>query len=208
MKRPLFAVIAATTLLCGVSRADEKCGNECPGGPESCPDCPKDGANPFTPYSGSVQRDITDLELFGGVGEEKLSFRRLTTSRYKPAIPTPLGTGGSWRHSYYWNIVPNGTDPATGNEIIHVDYPDATEQDFHKTTSADLYLTGVSATQERIEQLSTDPNQYYLWFPDGRRVWFKKVVSGGTTTFQTQGLYDKYNNFRNIYFHKKSISNI
>lgn len=183
-------IVAAFTATSGYA---SQCGNDCNGGPEKCDTCKK-GANPFGPYSGSVQREIVDLELFGGIGEEKLSFSRLTTSRYTPAIPTPLGTGGSWRHSYYWNIVPNGTDPTTGNEIIHVDYPDATEQDFHKATNTDLYLTGVSATQERIEQLSSDPMQYYLWFPDGKHIWFKKIVNGSTTTFQTQGFYDKYNN--------------
>lgn len=193
MKGRLVTVVAAILAAANVSWAGQ-CGNDCKGGPEKCGDCKK-GANPFGPYSGSVEREITDLELFGGIGEEKLAFRRTSTSRYKPAIPTPLGTGGSWRHSYYWNIVPNGTDQTSGNEIIHIDYPDGTEYDFHKTTSSDLYLTAVSATEERIEQLSTDSSQYYLWFPDGKRIWFKKVINGNTTTFQVQGSYDKYNNF-------------
>ncbi len=180
------------------------CGFGGPGGggsPSPSPSCSppppsgQGGANKFNAYTGNVHREVPDLQIFNGVGEEKLAFKRVTTSRYKPAIPTPLGTGGSWRHSYYWNIVPNGTDPVTGTEIIHVDYPDGTEFDFHKETTTSLYLTGVSATQERIEQSSSDSNQYYLWFPDGKRISFRKQVNGGTTTFSTNGFYDKHNNF-------------
>jgi RHS repeat-associated protein len=194
MKKIIIVLGVATSMLCAATTFAGRCGNDCDGGPEACDPCKQTG-NPFSPYSGSVQREMTDLQLFGGIGEEKLAFKRITTSRYKPAIPTPLGTGGSWRHSYYWNIVPNGTDRASGNEIIHVDYPDGREQDFHKTTSTDLYLTGVSATHERIEQLSSDSNQYYLWFPDGKRISFRKVVVNNTPSFVVQGFYDRYSNF-------------
>jgi RHS repeat-associated protein len=197
MKKIMTIGFAALGILTCNSWA-QQCGNDCPGGPAKCNDCKTKsggGANPVAAYSGSVNREITDVEIFGGIGEEKLAFRRLTTSRYKPGIPTPLGTGGSWRHNYYWNIIPAGTDQTSGNEIIHIDYPDATEHDFHKETSTSIYLTAVSSTQERVEQLSTDPNQYYLWFPDGRRLAFYKVGSGASATFQQQGLYDRYNNF-------------
>ncbi len=145
--------------------------------------------------TGGVHRSITDLKLFGGIGDEKLSFVRTSISRYIGGIPMPFGSGGSWRHNYYWNIYPNGTDATTGNEIIHVDYPTGNENDFYKKSSSDLYLTTNSSIQERIEQLSTDPNQYYLWFIDGRRISFQKVTSGGSAIFQVQGYYDRYNNF-------------
>lgn len=192
MKKSQLSIVAALVAAAALPTwADQKCGNDCQGGPEKCGDC-KTGANPFAVYSGSVQREITDLEFFSGIGEDKLTFKRTTTSRYRPGIPTPFGAGGSWRHSYYWNIVPSGTD-ANGNEIIHIDYPDGKEYDFHKTTPSDLFLTAVSGTLERIEQTTSDANQYYLWFPDGHRLAFHKV-SGTSTTFTQQGVYDKYNN--------------
>lgn len=189
--KKLLLICAAISTLVPLGWA-ERCGNTCTGGPAKCGPCKK-GANPFSPFSGSVNRDIVDLQLFGGIGEEKLAFKRTTTSRYKPGIPTPLGTGGSWRHNYYWNIVTGGTDLGTNTEIIHIDYPDGAEQDFHKETTSSTYLTGVSATQERIEPLAN--NEYYLWFADGRHLYFRKLVTGSTTSFYPLGFYDKYNNF-------------
>lgn len=189
MKKLLAALLALIVSL--PTGYAQKCGNNCSGGPAKCGGCKTQGANPFTAYSGSVSREISDLELFAGIGEEKLAFKRTSTSRYKPGVPTPLGTGGSWRHNYYWNIIP-GTSTSTG-ETIHIDFPDGGEQDFKKEATTSLYLTAVSATQERIEQLASNTNQYYLWFADGRHLWFEKSVVNNVVSFIPLGMYDKHN---------------
>lgn len=197
-----FAVAILLALSITLRAGD--CGNQDPSGAAappkrspapSCPPGGQAGGTNFNMLTGGTHRTITDLKLFGGIGDEKLAFTRTSTSRYLGGIPTPLGSGGSWRHSYYWNIYPNGTDPTSGNEIIHVDYPAGNQNDFYKKSAIDLYLTSNSSIQDRIEQLSTDPNQYYLWFIDGKRISFRKVVNETTTIFQAQGFYDRYNNF-------------
>src|SRR5438477_9051868 len=132
---------AALILLAGSSIAfSDDCGNCDPtgaggggGSPTPAPSCPpagQSGGSTFNILTGGVHRSVTDLKLFGGFGEAKLAFERTTTSRYIGGIPTPLGSGGSWRHNYYWNIYPNGMDQTTGNEIIHVDYPNGNKNDF------------------------------------------------------------------------------
>ena len=185
LKRLILIVGVAALLVSKVS-AVVICGQPTPEGPTSPPSCPGDpcskngggsgggssggaascpskgGVNSFDAQTGNVWRQITDFQLFG-VGAERLAFWRLTTSRYEGALPTPLGTAGNWRHSYYWNIYYDGTN-SLGLESIHIDYPWGGGNSFDKKTPEDIYMTTASAVTERIEPPAASTNEYSLWF--------------------------------------------
>ena len=169
-----------------------------PSGPASPPKkCKTDttdtgGANLFKTSTGNVSREIMDLQLFAGTGEERLNFSRLTTSRYLGAIPTPLGSGGSWRHNYYWHAFAyQGTG---GSEIIEVNYPDGTWHTFWRKNPTDLFLTAGPSIEQRIDHTDGD-NYYTLTYPDGRRVVFSKPVGTSNVVLTIEGTYDRFNNY-------------
>ena len=197
-----FIIILAAFIQLSVKSASAlgPCGNpKTPSRPPNCQPCPspspdpactEGGTNHFDVFTGNVHRQITDIMVHDGVGEHQLKFQRTTTSRYLGALPTPLGTGGSWRHNYLWNIYYAGTN-SIGNEIISVDYPDGNNYQFDRKSPADLYLTGVSETEERVQQDSVDLNQYYLLFTDGSKLSIRKIA-GTPVKYQANGLYDRY----------------
>jgi RHS repeat-associated protein len=183
---------AYATTVCGNPQTPTR-GPKCSAcaSPSPDPSCTKDGTNNFDVYTGNVHRQITDIVGTGGVGEYPLKFERLMTSRYLGGIPTPLGTSGSWRHNYLWNITFKGLN-GIGNELISIDYPNGENWWFDRKSPADHYLTAVSQTQDRVEQSATDSNQYYLIFADdGGKLSFRKTNTS-PVTYQPQGLIDRY----------------
>jgi RHS repeat-associated protein len=189
----LICVLAATSYAtCGnpeTPTRKPKCG-PC-ASPSPDPGCAKDGTNNFDVYTGNVHRQVTDIVVNGGVGDYQLKFERTMTSRYLGAVSTPLGTSGSWRHSYLWNITYAGQN-SIGNEIINIDYPEGENWQFDRKVATDHYLTAVSQTEDRVEQSSSDPNQYYLIFgADGGKLSFRKI-STSPVTYQVQGLIDPH----------------
>ena len=208
----IVALIVVASLCQHTVHAQVVCGQPIPGNPPAPPPCVGDcctddptsgslsspfgsGVNVFTPQTGNVWRQIPDLAVYGGVGDIQLIFKRVTTSRYEGGIPTPLGTAGNWRHSFFWNIYWVGTN-SIGNEIINVDYPNGKSNRFDKKTANDLYLTSwSSAMHERVEPPAQGSSDYSLWFPDGQRMVFTKTGSGSSSTFAVKGLYDPYNQY-------------
>jgi RHS repeat-associated protein len=150
--------------------------------------------NAFNPFTGSVSREITDIDLPASIGEQPLHFERLTTSRYQGGIATPFGPSGNWRHNYLWSIRDGGLN-ASGEEIIVIDYPSGSSWEFSKPSAGASYLTALSRTQDRVEKIGTSPDRYSLWHADGSRMQFVKQAINNETHYLPEGEYDKYGLF-------------
>ncbi|MES2995703.1 MAG: RHS repeat-associated core domain-containing protein [Verrucomicrobiota bacterium] len=138
----ILAVIASLTLigsanhLMGDTPATQdgpsSCANKEDGGvtvPCGKPGCETDekkapkacGSDPIDGQSGDFQRNVTDLEVWGGVGGHALSFQRLCHTRT---------TGGKhWfgssndRHNYQWEMADAGVD-SQGRARVRIYYPE------------------------------------------------------------------------------------
>ena len=166
---------------------------------EDEPECDEEdgGGNRFRAYSGNVRRTINDLALADGVGTRKLAFKRTTTSRWIGGIPTPMGSGGNWRHSYYWHITEqldtNGLPVCkNGGPVLVVNSPNGVQKQFDLDSTNSLYFTARAKTKERILRSSADTNQYYLMRLDGTRHAFYRGTNG---VYVMQGFYDRRENF-------------
>ena len=71
----------------------------------------------FNIYTGSLHREVRDLEVWGGVGEHPLGLPRHYNSRAN-TTSTTFGNA-NWRHSYQWQMADNGAD-------LNIYYPDGT----------------------------------------------------------------------------------
>ena len=159
-------------------------------GKEPADPCSDVRGNPFWVYNGNVTRTVTDLELADGVGSDKLSFQRIAASRRWGDVVSEFGTGGNWRHSYFWKISQYYEN--TFGPVLTVDYPNGMQRDFWRNSSVSLYFQSSDSVKDQILMSGSNSNQYYLLKPDGNRVAFYRSSNG---QFQVQGLYDPYERF-------------
>jgi hypothetical protein len=133
MKKSSIRISALAAILCAglaQSPAWATCGNGDKDGPSPPPctptcekNCPASGSNIFDPYTGNVFREITDLQVWGGVGEHQLAFKRYAGSRYASASNWFFGNAhGLWRHSYQWEMADAGTN-GSGQARVNIYYP-------------------------------------------------------------------------------------
>ncbi|MGN6642856.1 MAG: hypothetical protein ACTHKU_07635, partial [Verrucomicrobiota bacterium] len=104
-----------------------------PGGPSSCPTA-QGGSNPFRAFGGNLNREVIDLEVFGGVGQHQLAFKRYYNSRLDLGS-RGLGDGAAWVHQYRWNMDDAGTNNSTGNPLLSVDFPSGENYVYEKLTT-------------------------------------------------------------------------
>lgn len=170
------------------------------GGNTGCPICgggPGGGpgvGNPFNPYSGSVGREVLDLQLAHAVGAQSFNLTRFFASRWDayPHIDfdMPLGSAGYWRHSWQWSILDFGTNE-NGQERIRIIYPSGRFGNFAKVTAASEHMTFLACTHERVLAEGTN---YYLMFLDGTRHYFTKWTNSNTKLFRMEATIDPHSN--------------
>ena len=187
--RQALAVVALLSLYPNQSSGQgQPCENT--KGKEPADPCSDTKGNPFWVYNGNVTRTVTDLELADGVGAEKLSFRRIAASRRWGDVVSDFGTGGNWRHSYFWKIsqyYENSFGP-----VLTIDYPNGMQRDFWKSSATSRYFNASDSVKDHVLQSGSDSNQFYLLKPDGNKVAIYRLGNG---QFQAQGLYDPYERF-------------
>jgi hypothetical protein len=66
------------------------------------------GVNLFKPYTANAYRRVHDLQIWGGVGQHPLTWRRNYTSRSVGGSKYYFGFQCNWRHSYQWEIADAG----------------------------------------------------------------------------------------------------
>ena len=216
-RRILFVLWTLTIALGSTVYAqtnDPNCGNppqppKPPAPPEEggCDDKNSAGANPFNPYSGVVQRQVTDLKSSVQVGEQSMDFTRSMVSRLDPAIKvdfdSPFGDAGNWRHSFQWDILYNTND--IGAEKIRIIYPDGRWGNFDFDDGNAAHMTFLASTQERVLKQGTN---YYLIFIDGTRHHFTRDDSGDTPVYQMQSTYDPYSNRTEYVYSSNLLSEV
>ena len=141
------------------------------------------GGNNFRAFTGNAQRTMLDLQVWGGVGEHPLAFRRIYNTRVSGGS-FRFGRNG-WRHGYEWDM---GYDWYGRLQII---YPDGTANIFADGGDGTYHSTAAVT-----DYLVHDGNLYDLKTPKGWTYRFAELQDENSATFyQMQGFWDSQQNF-------------
>jgi len=101
---------------------EQPCGNGNLGGTSAKPDEKKSSKDPFDAYTGNDFRDVSDLTVWGSVGDKELEFKRYSISRFNGSSIQKFGQGSQWRHNFQFEVGDNGVD-FLGRKRIKIFYP-------------------------------------------------------------------------------------
>jgi RHS repeat-associated protein len=187
----LAALLSATALLSPIeSRADTKpiCGNTHSNTPPCPPDkcCPKsapsDGVNIFNTYNSNVTRSVTDLVVWGSVGDNPLAFTRFASSRLVSDVKW-FGQSQNWRHSYQYDLV------KLSDGRLRLYYPDGNVETYSGFDGTWWY--GSASNPDWLAQGGPD---LYLYRADGSFLHFVQQTSGSTITYTLTDMADAHSN--------------
>jgi RHS repeat-associated protein len=166
--------------LCVPARATAPgCGNS---SPPTNPTCPQAGSNPINVRSGNVARTITDLKVWGSVGDIPFEFKRYGMSRLNSGLKW-FGDGHIWRHNYQWELT------TSGSNVRVIYYPDGEVQRF--TYSGGAWV-GIASCPDLLTQSGSD---YTLTQADGSRYHFRQFTNAsGAAYFQMLDITDASGN--------------
>jgi len=179
----LVAVQLLLLVSCGVVQASnplQPCGNgQKLTGKGKNPSNPDKG-DPLTVYCGNEYREITDLQVWGGVGDHQLTWERWGNSRFVGG-PAYFGTGHSWRHSYQWDMATAGTS-GTGLPQMEIIYPDGSDIIFIRDSAT--ATTWHAATNYGINDvLSSSGSDFYLQKQNGWVYHFQAHTDGSGNVY-------------------------
>ncbi len=192
MARPLSSarlVLLLALTACGApqwasaqqSGTPTPCGNPTPPTPPCDCDPGSEGANPVNVNSGDVQREIRDLEVFGGVGEHQLNWTRYGHSRLADGVRW-FGDGHLWRHSYQYEMVSVGYN-------LQFTYPDGMVHTY--VAGNGVWVAG----NNNPDLLTQSGNNFFLKRADGFAYQFVKLTNGsGQVSYQLQSFADSIGN--------------
>jgi RHS repeat-associated protein len=188
-----FSIALLAAFIPLAAEADVRCGN---GDDEDdcttiCGKVVCDG-DPINTRRGSVSRVIDDLTVAGGFGSYPLRWSRRMGSRYQSGLVTPLGEGGSWRHSYFYDLFSfthsNGTTSYTLN------LPNGSEYVFKQdSSSTDPYMRTTAGSGLRLQQSPAGGTTFYFWQLDGGRVKFELLNVNSGQAYRATQVIDPYN---------------
>ncbi len=137
------------------------------------------GCNNIRADSGNYRREVLDLEVWGGVGEQPLVWKRYFNSR-PGGLAEFFGGAASWRHSYHWSV-------SGDTNSLRIYYPDGTRNDF--TMGANGYMEAAAAIPDKV-LISGD--ELVLLRQNG---WRYRVVNDTNFGYLVVGLWDSQENY-------------
>ena len=147
----------------------------CP--PDECSsdaDCPDgevcEGENRFSVINGNASRAVTDLIVHGAALGE-FTWRRIHNTYPRPGA-APFGVGGSWRHSWQYDLVERPGSAVNGPGLALL-YPSGIWSEFESAAGG-----GWTATGQRQEKLTTTPDGIDVTTIDGIILHFVHQSSG------------------------------
>lgn len=168
--------IAPTSLYAG------HCGNDHPDGTSFRPPCwPKCGTNLFTPYTGNVHREIWDLQIWGGVGDMPLIWKRYYNSR---------DGWGIWNHAFDYFMSDRGVN-SQGQAMMNITFPEGGDNFFTQSTADPNLWLPVAGVDKRLFQ---DGDNFFLQRADGYRYRFEKLNARWGIIYQLQDFRDPFQN--------------
>lgn len=136
------------------------------------------GGIAFEPYTANATRTIVDLTVSSAIGSYPLQWSRTMNSRQTEGPSYAFGQGGSWQHSYGWDIdweteqkrLFNST-PRPKSYIVY--YPDGRRVDFQRRASlpTDSLWRGPAGVTDRFQPV-VGTGSCYLFLSDGGKVEF------------------------------------
>ena len=96
-------------------------------------------AGSFDPHTANATRTIVDLTVPGAIGAYPLQWSRTMNSRHTVGPSYSFGSGGSWQHSYGWDIDwASRAKYSPRPQVYIVYYPDGRRVDFEPRTSSPI----------------------------------------------------------------------
>lgn len=146
-------------------------GDSCPLGSSSGSDYWSEGVNPFRVVDGDVTRKVTDLAVNGAAKGQ------LTWAREHHTVPRDgahyFGVGGSWRHSWQYDLVVLPTTTAEPPAMA-LGYPSGAQRIFRKAAN------GTWAPSERFSEKIVVTNEgFEITTPKGEKLRFVENTTPG-----------------------------
>ena len=130
---------------------------------------------------------MTDIALFGGVGEHRLAFTRYTNSRFAGTMQL-LGSGSSVRHSYQWDMA-DYSAASSGAAQVNIVYPDGNNYIFTQVSA-----TQWNSTHTCEDVLYQSGTNFTLQRKNGWRYNFATLTAGSAHFYQMQNFTDSAQN--------------
>jgi RHS repeat-associated protein len=146
------------------------------------------GSNPVKTYSGNVNREIMDLQIWGAVGEIPFVWERTGNSRAIGNAARFFGNAHSWTHSWQWKMTDKGTN-SSGQARMEVNYPDGQRVIFTQVSPAEWRPP--ASIGARIFQ---NGNNFVLQDSSGWRHRFEKILTASGHFYQMQDILDSQGN--------------
>jgi RHS repeat-associated protein len=186
--KSLYRILLISFIFCVISLAGwAQQGSPCPPcdnkerGPEKiCPSCGT-STNSFDPYTGNVNHDVKDLDVWGSVGEEPLTLMRYGNSR---SVVSP------WQLNFHYLLFDGGTNGA-GQPQLELYYPEGNRDVFAQYGPNPTWWLPIAGVGERIFQYG---NNFFLQLPNGYRYRFEKMVINGVTEYRLMDFKDQFQN--------------
>ena len=184
----------ALFLFCGAqahvnAQTAPACGNNSQGGTAPCPTCPAGNTqHAIHVYTGNERREIKDLEVWGSVGEEPLTWTRYYNSRFVNST-NHFGSNQTWRHGYEWEI--SVTSGSNGPASVSLYYPNGVYNRFTRVGTTNKFVSTPAVTDILF---LTDANTFTLQRADGFQYIFKYVLVGSSMIWQPSYFLDSQQN--------------
>jgi hypothetical protein len=155
------------------------------------------GCNLFDAYSGNAQRVVTDLQLFGSVGQAPLAFARYSNTRMSPqsVSQSRFGRESVWTHSYQW-FMRQAAD-SNGQAAVRIAFPDGGDYLFlQQTTDPTIWLPTANAGM----QIKQNGNFYDLLLSTGFVYTFEQRINttSGAGFYRLASFKDAIDNVYNF----------
>ena len=143
------------------------CGNGNLGGPEGTQTDEHNyqplTKDPINTYTGDEMREICDLQVWGSVGEQPMTFTRYAHTRFSSSNQKPFGIGHNWRHNYLWQLVYEGVNAKVQN-VFRVNYPNGDSIEFTQINSTQFVAPVGTADMLSLSAVTGD---FYLQRQNG-----------------------------------------
>jgi RHS repeat-associated protein len=161
-----------------------------------------DYGDPVIPYTGNEFKEIQDLQIWGAVGDEAMSWTRYANSRAVSGTNL-FGMGHYWRHGYQWELTEFGRDSQLRTQMRLV-YPDGTNAVF---TALEGGVWGSNGTL--TDRLVKRGDDFILLRQSGSEFRFSKTKVGTAELFQLRNFLDASGNTFSVeYSRGREISKV
>ncbi|MEO6729773.1 MAG: RHS repeat-associated core domain-containing protein [Ferruginibacter sp.] len=157
----------------------------------SCGRCILTGVNPFNAYTGNLHHEVRDLEVWGGVGEIPLVWRRYYNSRESQ---------GWWGFSFQYTMINDGNN-SLGQPLLTIWFPEGGGLTFAQSPTDPSRWLPTIGVEERLFQQG---NNFFFQMSNGHRLRFQRIGTGSSAFYLLQDIRDSYQNIYRLAYNAEN----